>query len=91
MARITVEDCMRHVNNRFELVLIAAKRARQIAHGAESLLPEEGDKPTVIALREVADGQIDETRVKDLQLELDAARAAAETERESMLNEVGDE
>lgn len=91
MARITIEDCMDHVENRFELVLIASKRARQIAHGGAALLPEEGDKPTVIALREIADGQIDEARVKDLQLELDAARAAAETERESMAHEVGDE
>lgn len=82
---------MEHVNNRFELVLTAAKRARQIAHGGAALLPEEGDKPTVIALREIADGQIDEARVKDLQLELDAARAAAEAERENMLHEGGDE
>jgi len=91
MARITIEDCMDHVENRFELVLVAAKRARQVAHGGAALVPEEGDKPTVIALREIATGQIDETRVKDLQLELDAARAAAEAERESMGHEAGDE
>lgn len=82
---------MEHVNNRFELVLMAAKRARQVAHGGEALLPEEGDKPTVIALREIAEGMIDEARVKDLQLELDAARAAAEAERENLIHEVGDE
>lgn len=82
---------MQHVSNRFELVLTASKRARQIAHGGASLVPEEGDKPTVLALREIADGQIDEARVKDLQLELDAARAAAEAERENMIHEVGDE
>lgn len=91
MARITIEDCMDHVENRFELVLIAAKRARQVAHGGAALVPEEGDKPTVIALREVASGQINEARIKDLQLELDAARAAAEAERESHLHEAGDE
>lgn len=91
MARITVEDCMNHVDNRFELVLIAAKRARQVAHGGAALVPEEGDKPTVIALREIATGQVDEARVKDLQLELDAARAAAEAERENLIHEVGDE
>ncbi len=91
MARITVEDCMNHVDNRFELVLIAAKRARQVAHGGAPLVPEEGDKPTVIALREIATGQVDEARVKDLQLELDAARAAAEAERENLIHEVGDE
>ncbi len=82
---------MQHVDNRFELVLIAAKRARQVAHGGAALVPEESDKATVIALREVAEGLIDEARVKDLQLELDAARAAAEAERESMIHEVGDE
>lgn len=60
MARITVEDCIDKVNNRFELVLLATKRARQIARGAPPLLPEENDKPTVIALREIADGCVDE-------------------------------
>lgn len=56
MARITVEDCLQHVDNNFELVLKAAKRARDISHGAQPLVPEEGDKPTVIALREIAEG-----------------------------------
>lgn len=54
MARITVEDCLEHVDNNFELVLKAAKRARDISHGAQPLVPEEGDKPTVVALREIA-------------------------------------
>lgn len=56
MARITVEDCLEHVDNNFELVLKAAKRARDISHGAQPLVPEEGDKPTVVALREIAAG-----------------------------------
>lgn len=56
MARITVEDCLQHVDNNFDLVLKAAKRARDIAHGAQPLVSEEGDKPTVIALREIAEG-----------------------------------
>ncbi len=56
MARITVEDCLQYVDNNFELVLKAAKRARDISHGAQPLVAEEGDKPTVIALREIAEG-----------------------------------
>lgn len=59
MARVTVEDCLENVKNRFELVLISSKRARQIAQGAEPLVAVENDKPTVVALREIADGLID--------------------------------
>ncbi len=59
MARVTVEDCLENVDNRFELVMVASKRARQIATGGkESLVDEESDKPTVIALREIAEGLI---------------------------------
>ena len=58
MARVTVEDCLEHVDNRFELVLQAAKRARKISLGAEALVPTENDKPTVVALREIAEGLI---------------------------------
>ena len=56
MARITVTDCLEHVDNRFQLVLIATKRARQLILGAEPHVPAENDKPTVIALREIAEG-----------------------------------
>ena len=56
MARITVEDCLENVDNRFQLVLVATKRARQLANGAPNQLPWENDKPTVLALREVAAG-----------------------------------
>jgi DNA-directed RNA polymerase subunit omega len=73
MARITVEDCLETIDNRFELVLTATKRARQISHGAEPMLPEENDKPTVIALREIAEGHIDAERVDVLQAEIEAA------------------
>ena len=59
MARVTVEDCLENVENRFELVLVATKRARQIANGKEPLVDWENDKPTVVALRELADGLID--------------------------------
>ena len=59
MARITVEDCLEHVDNRFDLVMLATRRARHMRqYGAEPLLPEENDKPTVIALREIAAGLI---------------------------------
>lgn len=59
MARITVTDCLENVDNRFELVLVATKRARQLILGAAPLVEAENDKPTVIALREIAEGLID--------------------------------
>ena len=73
MARITVEDCLKVVPNRFDLVLTATKRARQIAHGATALVDENNDKPTVLALREVATGKIDQESVELIQAEIEAA------------------
>ena len=58
MARITVEDCLENIDNIFEMVLVAAKRARRIAHGADPMVELENDKPTVRALREIADGLV---------------------------------
>jgi DNA-directed RNA polymerase subunit omega len=58
MARLTVEDCLDRIGNRFELVLLASKRARQLAMGAAPLVPIDNDKPTVLALREIATGKI---------------------------------
>ena len=59
MARVTVEDCLEHVSNRFELVMVASKRARDIAvRGKDPLVDWENDKPTVVALREIAEGKI---------------------------------
>jgi DNA-directed RNA polymerase subunit omega len=59
MARVTVEDCLENVANRFELVMVASKRARQMATGGKDpLVQEESDKPTVIALREIAEGLV---------------------------------
>lgn len=58
MARITVEDCLENIENIFEMVLVAAKRARRVAHGADPMVEVENDKPTVIALREIAAGHI---------------------------------
>jgi len=78
MARVTVEDCLESVDNRFELVMLASKRARQIATGGKDpLVQEESDKPTVIALREIADGLVnaDMLRRED---ELDAEEELAE-------------
>ena len=60
MARVTVEDCLEHVENRFELVMVASKRARQIAvQGKDPKVAWENDKPTVVALREIAANLID--------------------------------
>ncbi|MEM6605284.1 MAG: DNA-directed RNA polymerase subunit omega [Pseudomonadota bacterium] len=65
MARVTVEDCLESVDNRFELVMVASKRARQIATGGkEPLVQEESDKPTVIALREIAEGLVTSEMLK---------------------------
>ena len=65
MARLTVEDCLENVDNRFELVLIASRRARQIAMGADALVPLDNDKPTVIALREIAENLINSETIEE--------------------------
>lgn len=58
MARVTVEDCLHDVDNLFQLVLVAARRTRQIYSGSEPKVPVDGDKPTVLALREIAAGEV---------------------------------
>ncbi|MDO5652249.1 MAG: DNA-directed RNA polymerase subunit omega [Moraxella sp.] len=59
MARVTIEDCLDNVDNRFELVLVASRRARQLAKGSvEPTVVPDNDKPTVLALREIADGHV---------------------------------
>lgn len=70
MARITVEDCLGHVENRFDLVLFATRRARQLARGQEPLLPWENDKPTVMALREIAEGRLDKALMESIEQEM---------------------
>jgi len=80
MARVTVEDCIDAVPNRFELVMTAAQRARMIANGADPLVEEESDKPTVIALREIAEGAVDDENIGKLQAELDARLASLQAE-----------
>ncbi len=73
MARITVEDCLDKVDNRFELVMVSSKRARQLQiEGKEPLVSVDNDKPTVIALREIADGMVNaEILVEKPSVELD--------------------
>lgn len=63
MARVTVEDCLTHVQNRFKLVLLASTRARQLEKGAEEFVPREKDKSTVVALREIAAGHVNEHNI----------------------------
>lgn len=70
MARVTVEDCLTNLDNRFELVLVASKRARQLATGGkEASLPWENDKPTVMALREIAAGNVSRAILTEVQEE----------------------
>jgi DNA-directed RNA polymerase subunit omega len=79
MARITVQDCLEQVDNRFELVLAAARRARQVSLGAEPRLPRENDKPTVIALREFAAGNVGSEVLNEPEAQFDA-EAAVDTD-----------
>ncbi len=78
MARITVEDCLEHVDNRFDLVLLAASRARQIAQGADPLVPAENDKPTVIALREIAENLISDAGMDEMEAQRELERIATD-------------
>lgn len=84
MARVTVEDCLDNVENRFQLVLVATKRARQIANGKDPMVPWENDKPTVVALREISDGLV----TRDI-LNASNAVAAPVTSDEEVQAEVG--
>ena len=65
MARITVEDCLDNVDNRFDLVLLASRRARQLGNGVDPLVPWDIDQPTVVALRVIAEGLISEETVAE--------------------------
>ena len=82
MARVTVEDCLENVDNRFVLVMVSSKRARQIATlGKEPLVPIENDKPTVLALREIAAGFINASiLIEPTQEEADALILSAAQE-----------
>jgi len=78
MARVTVEDCLDNVENRFELVLVASKRARQLANGKPTTLEWENDKVTVMALREIAEGHITSAILTEVEVE--------ETEEEFLMD-----
>jgi len=83
MARVTVEDCLDHVENRFHLVLLASKRARQISYGKEPFVDWENDKPTVVALREIAEGKMSNSildKITREQKELDDLERAHSSE-----------
>lgn len=85
MARITVEDCLDNVENRFELVMLATRRARQMRrYGVEPLVAEENDKHTVIALREIAEGLISHEM-------LDATETSTEDEEVEITFSIGDD
>jgi len=80
MARLTVEDCLDYVENRFELVLVASKRARQLSMGAEPLVELENDKPTVLALREIAENKINKSVLEEEVVPQDDIEAMIEGE-----------
>jgi len=79
MARITVEDCLEHVDNRFQLVLVATRRARQLSRGAQPLVTGDNDKPTVIALREIAEGLVTKSILDEEQPSMESAASEPET------------
>src|SRR5437870_2641760 len=94
MARVTVEDCLKNVKNRFELVIIAAKRARQLMHGKEAKVEWDNDKSSVVALREIAAGytnftsnereeEVPVVTAEIISLEITPAPPAADTEPSS--------
>lgn len=95
MARITVEDCLDKVDNRFELVMVSSKRARQIQiEGKDPLVSVDNDKPTVVALREIADGLvtneilIEKPSVELEEVEEEMAEAVAEQQDDTPTAEV---
>ena len=99
MARITVEDCLENVENRFELVMLASRRARSLRRfGNDALVPEENDKPTVIALREIAKGLINHEILDNQEFsneddgeDFDSVESADDrTLEEKLLQELGD-
>lgn len=87
MARVTVEDCLEHVSNRFELVTLAARRAHQLGH-TKAKVDRENDKPTVIALREIAEGLTTRSDFEDpdmlANLDFDTAQLLREVQLKEM-------
>ena len=92
MARVTIEDCLKDVDNRFQRVVMAAKRARQIEAGAQPLVDAEDDKPTVIALREIAAGKVTQAVLDEVHVHQPVRTRIADFEIRDELNEFrGDE
>jgi len=92
MARITVEDCLDHVDNRFELVMVGSKRACQIATGGRpALVPEENDKPTVIALREIEEGLVTAAILTEVRQDYEIVDADSEEDGEAIVADAGAE
>lgn len=87
MARITVEDCLANVDNRFDLVLTAAQRARQISAGKEPKVSADNDKPTVIALREIAEGLVSAETMLNDELFVTSAEESEEGSNDDAANE----
>ena len=81
MARITVEDCLENVDNLFDLVMVASKRARRLANGAEPMVEWENDKPTVVALREIAAGLVTRDILDDVDQPPDDLLTSEEAEQ----------
>ena len=82
MARITVEDCQQRIENIFDLVRVAAARARRLANGAEPLVPRENEKPSVVALREIAAGLVTEESLNEQERSVEEAFATPGEVRE---------
>lgn len=83
MARVTIEDCLEQIPNRFELVMVAVRRARKLEMGAEPLIEwekDKPDKPTVLALREIAEGKIGSS------LALDSAMSKIKAQKDKVLD-----
>jgi len=86
MARVTVEDCLDNVDNRFQLVLVATKRARQLANGVTPFLDWENDKPTIVALREIAEGLIGPSILEEqVRPEIELDEEMPEEEQEALV------
>jgi DNA-directed RNA polymerase subunit omega len=86
MARVTVEDCVDKIPNRFELVLLAAQRARQVSGGAELTIDRDRDKNPVVALREIAEQSV---KPKDLQEALVGSLQRVQVDEDDVADEVG--
>ncbi len=91
MARVTVEDCKVQVPNRFDLVILAAERAKQIVSGSPLTIARDNDKDTVVALREIAAGSVNPEILREIQTNALRKNAAIENEVEDAINEVVDQ